>query len=140
MREWEKDTLHINTPHTKTKMKLARVSVKISDTTTFLVHPRILPTPPFLWEKFEPPFWENFKNLNLPLQLCWELRCLLAFPLYYSIKYLVYSLVLRASFLYYISTFNILVQNVIIKTEKDVYGRKNLNSFFPSRFEVVFEN
>ena len=32
--------------------------MKISDTLPFLKQPPILPTPPFLWEKSEPPlFW-----------------------------------------------------------------------------------
>ena len=42
--------------------------MKISDTPSFLKKTRILPTPPFLWEKSETPsplpsFFENFEKL-----------------------------------------------------------------------------
>ena len=34
----------------------------------------------------------------------------------------------------------ILAQNVIIKTNKDVYSKKNLFIFIPNGFEIISEN
>ena len=60
-------------------MKLARASVKISDTTPFLVHPSILPTP-FLWEKFEPPFLRKFQKLKSPPTTMLGVAVVVGFP------------------------------------------------------------
>ena len=38
--------------------------MKISDTPLFKITPPILPTPPFLWKKSEPPFFRKFQKLK----------------------------------------------------------------------------
>ena len=48
--------------HTDRKMTLQRVSVKISDALFLRTTPPILPTPPFLWENFEPPLLRKILN------------------------------------------------------------------------------
>ena len=40
--------------------------MKISDTYIFLKQPHILPTPPFLLEKSEPPLFGKFQKIKLP--------------------------------------------------------------------------
>ena len=46
-------------------MKKKLVRDKISNTP--FLEQSILQTPLFLWEKSEPPFWENWENLKPPL-------------------------------------------------------------------------
>ena len=53
-----------HTHHIHRNIKLQRVSVKLSDTPFFR-------TPLFVWEKFEPPFWEDFENSSSSFMKEW---------------------------------------------------------------------
>ena len=52
---------HTHTPNTQKKITMEQVSMKISGIPLFKTTSPNLPTPPFIWEKFEhPPFFQKF--------------------------------------------------------------------------------
>ena len=57
---------HTHTPNTQRKIILEKVSMKISDTHLFKNKSPILATPPFLWEKSEPPLFSKIFKTQPP--------------------------------------------------------------------------